>query len=229
MCTIELHTKEQQRNPEVIVIILQGEKLTQVNGEPKICPSTSFLGVAVRVKIDGLSGVKLTEVQSGTQVSYDVKARMEERERRSGLVVVGFALNVGTRPSVAKFEVKGVATLEGKDENVKKMLEPDPETQIPLLFQSVYQHSFMSMYLLATLINCPYPPPNLLRSPQQESPTLQMDTSVSAPETDLVEHDEQVPNPEDEMTSPTSPMTAVQGEKVTASEQGANTGSQTGQ
>ncbi|MCW3981148.1 MAG: hypothetical protein NWF11_06695, partial [Candidatus Bathyarchaeota archaeon] len=81
-----------------MVIILRGVKLTQVNGESKICPSTSFLGVAVGVKIDGLSGVKLSEVQSGTEVSFDVKARMEEKERRSGLVVVGFALNVGTRP-----------------------------------------------------------------------------------------------------------------------------------
>ncbi len=163
------------------------------------------------------------------QVSFDVKARMEERERRSGLVVVGFALYVGTKPSVVKFEVKGVASLEGKDESVKKMLEPDPETQIPLLFQSVYQHSFMSMYLLATLMDCPYPPPNLLRSPQLESPTLQMDTGNPAPETDFVENSEQTANPEDEISSTTSPTAAVQGEPITASEQAANAGSETGQ
>jgi hypothetical protein len=212
-----------------MVIILQGEKLAQVNGESKICPSTNLLGVAVRVEIDGLSGMKLTEVQSETQVSFDVKARMEERERRSGLVVVGFALYVGTKPSVVKFEVKGVATLEGKDESVKKMLEPDPETQIPLLFQSVYQRSFMSMYLLATLMDCPYPPSNLLRSPQLESPTLQMDTGSPALETDLVENSEQTANPENEITSTASSTAAVQGEPITASEQAANAGPQTEQ
>jgi hypothetical protein len=226
VCIVELHTKEKQWNPEVMVIILQGEKLAHVNGESKICPSTNLLGVAVRVEIDGLSGVKLTEAQSGTQVSFDVKARMEEKERRSGLVVVGFALYVGTKPSVVKFEVKGEATLEGKDDSVKKMLEPDPETQIPLLFQSVYQHSFMSIYLLATLIDCPYPPPNLLRSPQLESPTLQMDTDTNTPETDFVENSERTMSPENEVTSTASTTAPVQAEPTTAPEQAATEGPQ---
>jgi hypothetical protein len=141
----------------------------------KICPSTSPLSVAVRVKIRGLSAVKLVdEVESGKLINFDVKARMEEKERRSNWVSVGFALSVGTKPNVVKFEVEGIATLEGKDGEIKKMLEADPETQIPLVFQRVYQHVFTSMYLLATLIDVPCPPANLLYSSQQQMPFIHM-------------------------------------------------------
>lgn len=141
----------------------------------KICPSASPLGVAVRVKIRGLSAVKLVdEVESGKLINFDVKARMEEKKRRSNWVNVSFALSVGTKPNVVKFEVEGTASLEGKDEEIKKMLEADPETQIPLVFQRVYQHVFTSMYLLATLIDVPCPPANLLYSSQQQIPLVQM-------------------------------------------------------
>jgi len=134
------------------------------------------VNVAVKVAIRSLSGVRLAdEVQEGAVVNFDVKARMEEKERRSGRVAIGFALTVGTKPSVVKFEVEGIATLEGKDADIDKVLDVNPETQIPFVFQRVYQHVFMSMYLLATLIDAPYPPPNLLFSGQQQIPMVQMD------------------------------------------------------
>lgn len=134
------------------------------------------MNVAVKVAIRSLSGVRLAdEVQEGAVVNFDVKARMEEKERRSGRVAIGFALTVGTKPSVVKFEVEGIATLEGKDADIDKVLDVNPETQIPFVFQRVYQHVFMSMYLLATLIDAPYPPPNLLFSGQQQIPMVQMD------------------------------------------------------
>jgi hypothetical protein len=94
---------------------------------------------------------------------------------------VNFSLSVGTKPNVVKFEVEGTATLDGRDEEIRTILEPDPETQIPLVFQRVYQHVFMSMYLLATLMDTPYPPANLLYSNQQQIASLQM--SDSAPTT----------------------------------------------
>ncbi|MGB9134212.1 MAG: hypothetical protein WCC63_01285 [Candidatus Bathyarchaeia archaeon] len=151
------------------------------NGVSKISPATSSSGVTVRVKISSLSGVKLAEsTVPGELVNFDVKALMEEKERRSGQISVGYSLKVGTKPNVAKYEVEGVAALEGKDEDIRKMLEVNPETQIPFVFQRVYQHVFMSMYLLATLIDAPYPPPNLL-STSQQTPTVQMDTNVVAP------------------------------------------------
>jgi len=134
----------------------------------------------VKVSVSSLSGVRLADkVASGESVNFDVKARMEERERRSGLLDVGFALVVGTRPSVAKFEVKGRATAEGKEEDIKKILEPDPETQIPFVFRKVYQHVFVSMYLLATLIDVPYPPASLLHSSDQEIPIVEIGRTTS--------------------------------------------------
>ncbi len=153
------------------------------NGVLKICPSASPLSVNVKVSVHSLSGVRLADkVQSGEVVSFDVKARMKEKERRSDRVDIGFALSVGTRPSVAKFEVEGVAILEGKNTEIDKMLEIDHETQIPFVFQRVYQHVFMSMYLLATLIDAPYPPPNLLFSGQQQMPMSQIAERAAASE-----------------------------------------------
>lgn len=129
----------------------------------------------MKVSVTSLSGVRLADrMGSGELVNFDVKARMEEKDRRSGLLDVGFALVVGTRPSVAKFEVKGRATAEGREEDIKRMLEPDPETQIPLVFRKVYQHVFVPMYLMATLIDVPYPPANLLQSGDQETPTVEL-------------------------------------------------------
>lgn len=139
------------------------------------------MGVTARVTIRNLSGIKLVnKIDSGAVISFDVKARMDEKESRSGLLILGFGLSVGTKPNVAKFEVEGIATLEGKDEEVRKMLEVDPETQTPRVFQKVYQHIFMSMYLLATLIDAPYPPPNLLGSNQQQESILEMAERIAA-------------------------------------------------
>jgi len=109
-----------------------------------------------------------------------VNAQMEEKERRIGQISVTFALKVGTKPNIVKYEVDGVAMLEGKDEEIRKMLEINPETQIPFVFQRVYQNIFMSMYLLATLIDAPYPPPNLLHSSQQQIPVAQTSADIAA-------------------------------------------------
>ena len=81
-------------------------------------------------------------------VKFDVKARLEEKERRSQTVVVAFSMQLTTKPSVVKFEVEGTATITGKEMEINKMLEVDPETKLPYVFQKVYQHTFTAMYLL---------------------------------------------------------------------------------
>jgi len=69
-----------------------------------------------------------------------------------------------TKPSVAKFEVEGLVTLEGKNPAIDKLLEVNPTNKIPLLLNRVYQHVFTSTYLLANLLDTSYPPPDMLSS-----------------------------------------------------------------
>ena len=107
-------------------------------------------------------GVKLDTKGWAGAVNFEVKARLEEKERKSQMVVVGFILQLNTKPSIVKFEVEGTATLTGKDSEINRMLEVDPETKLPYVFQKVYQHIFTAMYLLSTILNTPPPPVDLL-------------------------------------------------------------------
>lgn len=184
-----------------------------------ICPLASSSNVTVRIAISSLLGVKLADkVQGGEVISFDVKARMEEKERRSSRVVVSFALTVGTRPSVAKFEVEGIVTLEGKDADIDKMLEVDPETQIPFVFQRVYQYVFMSIYLLSTLIDAPHPPPNLLFSNQQQMPMVQMSESATASREEKKQTGEVLTVPEEKTTVQPGSTTTTPQEETTVPE-----------
>ncbi len=117
--------------------------------------------VSVGVDIINVAGVRLEGNSTGT-INFDVKAKLEERERRSQLVIVGFSLLVMTRPAVVKFKVEGAATLTGKDEEINKLLEIDPEAKVPYVFQKVYQNAFEAMYLLSVILKTPPPPHNML-------------------------------------------------------------------
>ena len=129
--------------------------------------------VSVKVDVLGLRGVKLGGKEESSALIFDVNAKLEEKERRSGRLVVSFVLTVGTKPSVVKFEVEGMAILEGKNPAIEKMLEADPKTKVPLLLHRVYQRVFTSTFLLATLLDTPYPPPDLLFSGEMGKPGLE--------------------------------------------------------
>jgi hypothetical protein len=121
--------------------------------------------VSVKVEIASLVGIRLGAKGGGVEtVNFDVKAKLEEKERKSQMVVVGFSLFLTTKPSIVKFEVEGAATLTGKDVEINKMLEVDPETKVPYVFQRVYQYAFTAMYLMSTILNAPPPPQDLLFS-----------------------------------------------------------------
>jgi hypothetical protein len=171
---------QSKNSPKTKVMFAGARSLVTLDGVLNICPpSSSPSNVAASVKIHTLLGVRLAENTEDGLVAFDVKARMEEKERRGGQISVGFALKVATNPNVAKYEVEGIAILQGKDEEIRKMLEVNPETQIPFVFQRVYQHVFMSMYVLSTLIDAPYPPANLLPSDQQ-FPKARMDANIAS-------------------------------------------------
>lgn len=59
--------------------------------------------VSVAVDITNIAGVRL-DVEGGTgAVNFYVKARLEEKEWRSQMVIVNFSLFLTTKPSVVKF------------------------------------------------------------------------------------------------------------------------------
>ncbi len=111
-----------------------------------------------------MRGVKLKDRVETAEMNFDINAKLEEKDRKSGQRIIGFVLTVGTKPSVAKFEVEGLATLEGKNPDIEKMLEVNAERRIPLLLNRVYQSVFTSTYLLANLLDTSYPPPDMLTS-----------------------------------------------------------------
>jgi len=65
------------------------------------------------------------------------------------------------------------------------MLEVDPETKMPVLFQKVYQHVFTSMYLMSTVLNTPPPPSDLFYS-AKPSASANVNVEVDSPTPEAV-------------------------------------------
>jgi len=130
----------------------------------------NWVDVSVSVEITSLLAVRLGENTGSAAIRFDVSAKLEEKERQSNRVVVLFGLIVRTKPNVVKYEVEGNATLTGKDALIEKMLKIDPESKVPFVFHRVYQHVFTSIYMLASLLDTIYPPPDLFFSGKQQTP-----------------------------------------------------------
>jgi hypothetical protein len=137
--------------------------------------------VSVKVEITSLIGVRLSVKGGAETVNFDVKAKLEERERKSQTIIIGFNLFLTTKPSMVKFEVEGTATLTGKDAELNKMLEVDPETKVPYVFQRIYQYAFTAMYLLSTILNSPPPPQDLLFPRREGVPVEDVSVEVATP------------------------------------------------
>jgi hypothetical protein len=158
--------------------------------------------VSVKVDIANLVGTRLGVKGSGVEtVNFDVKAKLEEKERKSQMVVIGFSLSLNTKPSIVKFEVEGTATLTGKDAEITKMLEVDPETKVPYVFQRVYQYVFTAMYLMSTILNAPPPPQDLLFSHKEGIPE-DVSVEVSADTAEAVTVQAETGEATNEVTAP---------------------------
>jgi hypothetical protein len=145
-------------------------------------PSTIIGDVTIQVVINSVSAIKLNEKPPQGELTFDVGAKLEEKEKRTNQVTVAFILTVGTKPSIVKFGVEGTATVNGKDAEIEKLLEIDPETKIPKVLHGVYQHIFMTLFLLSTIMGTPYPPPDLFYSSKQAPPNVEMTTAAAAGE-----------------------------------------------
>ena len=80
--------------------------------------------------------------------------------------------------------------MEGASADVQKKLAANPKTKIPQILFTVYQHVFNSIYILASILNTPYPPPDLLH-PMAEKIQILPSTPKPKPEPEKTETPEQ--------------------------------------
>lgn len=74
----------------------------------------------------------------------------------------------------------------GKQADIKKKLEVNPKTNIPQILFTVYQHVFKSIYMISSILNAPYPPPDLLHPMAEKIQIFQeTPTEISKQETPL--------------------------------------------
>jgi hypothetical protein len=124
-----------------------------------------------------------------------VNAKLEEQKRSGNQVDLNFNLFITTKPNIVKYSTVGIVTLEGPSADVKKKLEANPKTNIPQILFTVYQHVFNSIYILASILNTPYPPPDLLH-PMAEKIQILPSTPKPQPEPEQTATPEQPPTPE---------------------------------
>jgi hypothetical protein len=101
------------------------------------------------------------------EVFFNVNAKLDEQKKTSTQATLAFDLTVETKPNIVRYTTTGTVKLEGSTQDINKRLETNPKTQIPQILFTVYQHVFSSIYLLSSVLNTPYPPPDLLH-PMQE-------------------------------------------------------------
>ena len=128
----------------------------------------SIVGKApIRVKLGKVEGTRIDTGTTPDSVSFDVDVSMDEESRTNDELTLTFNLTIRTKPSLVRFEVGGTAVVSGGREAFEAALEMDEKSSVPKVLHKVYQQVFMSLYLTASLLEVPYPPPDLLLSPSE--------------------------------------------------------------
>jgi hypothetical protein len=138
-----------------------------------------------------------------TDVFFNVNAKIEEQKKTSSQTTLAFSLLLETKPNIAKYSTSGAIVLEGNTQDINKRLEINPKTKIPQILFTVYQHVFNSIYLLSSLLDTPYPPPDLLH-PMQEKIQILPEETDTKPSQSTVQQAEPPP----QTTQPATPETA---------------------
>lgn len=119
-------------------------------------------GVIVSINIDSLHAEKTGQILPSEDLFFDINAKLEEQNKTSDEVTLVFNLAISTKPNVVRYITTGTVLLKGKQADIKKKLELNPKTKIPQILFTVYQQIFNSIYMLSSILNTPYPPPDLL-------------------------------------------------------------------
>ena len=119
------------------------------------------------VQLDSLDAKKTGLRTPSEELFFDINAKLEEQKKSNDQVDLAYELDITTKPNVVRYVVSGTVKLEGSNSEIKKKLEVNPKTKIPQILFAVYQHLFSSIYILSSILDTPYPPPDLLH-PMQE-------------------------------------------------------------
>ena len=169
-------------------------------------PTFNAAGVTIDVQINHIIAEKLNPKPPKETVQFDVKAKLEEKERKTNQVTIVFTIVIGTKPSLVKYAAKGTAIIQGRNEQIEKMLEIKEEEKIPPILHVVYQHVFTAIYLISTITGTPHPPPDLLYSEGEKlglPPEEEKALGFTEPAKQTEETEETVPQQEETSTEET--------------------------
>lgn len=113
---------------------------------------------------------------ASSEAFFNVNAKLEEQKKTNSQAELTFNLLIETKPNLVKYMVTGIVKLEGNMQDINKRLEVNPKTKIPQILFTVYQHVFGSIYLLSSVLDTPYPPPDLLHPMQEKIQILPKST-----------------------------------------------------
>lgn len=118
----------------------------------------------VQVSLDRLEASRINDNSQHDSITFNVDVKMEERNRTNDELILTFHLTIDIKPSLAKFDVIGTARITGNTTVFNDVLQMDEITRVPKVLHTIYQRVFISLYLLSSMIDTPYPPPDLLHS-----------------------------------------------------------------
>ncbi|UCH57032.1 MAG: hypothetical protein JSV18_06765 [Candidatus Bathyarchaeota archaeon] len=121
----------------------------------------------IRVRINKLEGSRIEVDVNPATVTFDVDVSMDETRRTNEELTISFLLSISTKPSLVRFEAGGTAVITGGRAAFDAALEIDEETSVPKVLHHIYQHVFTSLYLIASQMGTPYPPPDLIHAPSE--------------------------------------------------------------
>jgi hypothetical protein len=112
-----------------------------------------------------LEGTMINSELNPASVMFDVDVSMDEERRTNEELTINFRLSISTKPSLVKYEAAGKAYITGGRMAFDTALKMDENTSVPKILIIIYQKVFTALYLLASQLETPYPPPDLIHSP----------------------------------------------------------------
>ena len=131
----------------------------------------------VRIRLDKLTGSKIDTTADTSEVNFDVDVKMDEEGRTNDELTLSFLLTISTKPSLVQFEAGGRAVIRGGRKAFDAALEVDDSAGVPKILFTIYQRVVTSLFLVSSLLDAPYPPPDLIHYPggtRELSPEDQM-------------------------------------------------------